>query len=239
MYKIAICDDDIEFMSGLERFVKDYCTRNHILVKIDTFSESGGMLDTVESRKYYDLYILDIEMPGYNGMYIAKRIKETLPQTLIILVTVHMEFAIDGYILDVFRYIPKNCLNARLENALRDAFQRLQMQEGKFYIISNSRRFEKIDYNDICYIYKKQKNTMIVTERAEEIPVRKTLNNVYEELDGEEFIYIDRCYIINMLKIKRIENERVYLSCGKSLTMSVLNSAKVKKKVSLFWGERI
>lgn len=40
MYKIAICDDDIEFMSGLERFVKDYCTRNHILVKIDTFSES-------------------------------------------------------------------------------------------------------------------------------------------------------------------------------------------------------
>ena len=72
--EIAICDDDIEFMSGLERFVKDYCTRNHILVKIDTLSESGGMLDTVESRKYYDLYILDIEMPGYNGMDIAKLI---------------------------------------------------------------------------------------------------------------------------------------------------------------------
>ena len=25
--EIAICDDDIEFMSGLERFVKDYCNK--------------------------------------------------------------------------------------------------------------------------------------------------------------------------------------------------------------------
>ncbi len=51
MYKIAICDDDIEFMSGLERFVKDYCTRNHILVKIDTFSESGGMLEVIPEKQ--------------------------------------------------------------------------------------------------------------------------------------------------------------------------------------------
>lgn len=239
VYRIVVCDDDKVYADKTGQFIQAYCKRNKISVSLDIFYESGPVLDAVESRKNYDLCILDIEMRKFSGLEIAKRIKETEPKTLVILLTAHIEFAVAGYDLNVFRYIPKTDFANRMEAALEAAFDWLAFQEGKFYFIRNSRRFEKIAYNEICYMYKKQKNTMIFTESGEEIPVRKTLAEIYKELNSDEFIYIDRCYIINILKVKRIDGRKVFLPCGVTLNMSIAHSAQTRKQINQFWGDRV
>lgn len=239
MYNIAICDDEKVFLEKISHRVRAFFDENGEGVIIDTFLGGGTLVDLVERRKFYNIYILDIDMPKYKGVDIARKIKELQPKAIVMFVTAYMEFAVEGYELSIFRYIPKHLLEERLQKALTDALGMMKMQEGKSYVISNSRRFERIFYDEIYYIYKKQKNVVFVTENREEKYVRKTLAEVYRELDSEEFVYIDCCYIINILKIKNIDNSRVYLANGMCFCINSEHLSEVRKSVNLFWGKWI
>lgn len=123
------------------------------------------------------------------------------------------------YELDVFR--------------LRDALILRSLQSQKHYIISNNRKFEKISHQDICYVYKEQKNSIFVAADALKIPVRKTLSEVYAELDSEEFTYIDRCDIINLSNVEGILDRCVCMAGSKKLVMGAGHLVKIN---SIHWG---
>ena len=55
-------------------------------------------------------------------------------------------------------------------------------------------RMEKIPYKHILYIQRDGKNARIISENGES-KVRKSLKKIYEELDTQEFIFIDRGFI--------------------------------------------
>ncbi len=80
--KIAICDDKV-YTEKIYFMVRDYCKQYDTGV----FHEIAPLRDSIESGRCYDIYILDIEMPGYAGMYIAGRMKEVLPRTIVVVVT--------------------------------------------------------------------------------------------------------------------------------------------------------
>jgi DNA-binding LytR/AlgR family response regulator len=84
--KIAICDDKV-YTEKIYFMVRDYCKQYDTGVIIDVFHEIAPLRDSIESGRCYDIYILDIEMPGYAGMYIAGRMKEVLPRTIVVVVT--------------------------------------------------------------------------------------------------------------------------------------------------------
>ncbi|MDO5345762.1 MAG: response regulator [Lachnospiraceae bacterium] len=62
---------------------------------------------------YYDLLLLDIEMPGVDGMELAEHIHDDMAAARIIFITSHLEYAIEAYEFSVFRYIPKNKIDEK------------------------------------------------------------------------------------------------------------------------------
>lgn len=84
---------------------------------------------------FYDLILLDVEMPGSSGMEITQQIKGFLPNVRIIFVTSHTEYAIDAFELLIFRYIPKNNLEVKLTAAVRDAAKLIELEAWQEYTI--------------------------------------------------------------------------------------------------------
>ena len=62
----------------------------------------------LEKHRLFDIYLLDIEMPDYSGFQLAAAIRDVSLEAVIIFVTSHIEYAIDGYRYSAFRYIPKS-----------------------------------------------------------------------------------------------------------------------------------
>jgi len=239
MIKVAICDDEQTMVSGNEEIVRDSLQRNGIAFEITTYLKSSNLLaDIAEDGFFYDLLLLDIEMPEYSGMEIAERVKEYLPNIRIIFITSHIEYAIDAYELSVFRYVPKNDIAKRLATAVKDAATLIELESGQEYTIQTNNRMERIRYKDIVYIQRDGKNASIVATNGIS-KVRKSLQQVYEEINAPEFIFIERGCIINIIHIIKIDESMVFLENGVTLPISRSHLQGVKQYIAQFWGEHI
>ena len=237
--RIAICDDEEKAVALHENIVKACLQAQGVGYEITTYTQSRNLLcDITDDGFFYDLILLDIEMPGISGMELPQRIKSFLPNVKIIFVTSHTEYAIDAFELSIFRYVPKNNLEVKLTAAITDAAKLIELEAGQEYTIQTANRMEKIPYKDIFYIQRDGKNSSIVSVTGTS-KVRKSLQQVYEELAAPEFIYIDRGYIVNMIHIMKISGGVAVLKNGEALPVSRSHLQGVKDQINRFWGEHI
>lgn len=239
MLRIAVCDDDKDAVQIHKGIVEDCLRQYGSIGEIAAYTSSDNLLyDITEDSFFFDLILLDIEMPGSTGMETAEKIKPFLPNVKIIFITSHIEYAIDAFELSIFRYVPKNEIEKRLPSAIRDAVKLIELEEGKTYTIRTNSRLEKIPCREIYYIERDGKNAGIITAGGIS-KVRKSLQQVYEELGTEEFIYIDRSCIVNMIHIMQIKDGMAVLKNGVSLPISRSHLQKVKEQINGYWGMHI
>lgn len=239
MIKIAICDDEEKSVALHEHIVRECLQSEGIGCEITTYTQSQNLLyDITDDGFFYDLILLDIEMPGISGMEIPQQIKGFLPNVRIIFVTSHTEYAIDAFELSIFRYVPKNNLEVKLTAAVIDAAKLVELETGEEYTIQTANRMEKIPYKDIFYIERDGKNASIVSKSGTS-KVRKSLQQVYDELNTPEFIFIDRGYIVNIVQIMKISGSIAVLKNGEQLPISRSHLQEVKRQINQFWGAHI
>ncbi len=239
MIRIAICDDDTSAVSLHENVVKSSLQVCGIGYEIVTYTRGRNLLsDITDDHFFYDLLLLDIEMPDITGMELSETLKPYLPNVKIIFITSHVEYAIDAYELSIFRYVPKHDLEKRLAAAVADAARLIELEAGQEYTIQTSSRLERIPYKEIYYIQRDGKNASIVSS-AGTSKVRKSLQQVYEELDAPEFLFIDRGYIVNIIQIMKVSAGMVFLKNGEQLLISRSHLQEVKRQINRFWGAHI
>lgn len=239
MIRIAVCDDDERAVSMHKKVAEDCLGQCECVGEITSYTCSENLLyDITEDKFYYDLILLDIEMPGSTGMELAQKIKPFLPDVRIIFITSHIEYAIDAFELSVFRYVPKNELDRRLPGAVTDALRLILLEDGKVYTICTNSRLEKIPYKDIFYIERDGKYASI-TSAAGVSRVRKSLQQVYEELGAEEFLYIDRGCIVNVIHMMQVKDGQAVLKSGVALPISRSHLQGVKEQINRYWGSHI
>ncbi|MBW2345116.1 MAG: response regulator [Deltaproteobacteria bacterium] len=124
--RVLIVDDEKEFVEALaERLtIRDYDV---------TTSLSGD--DAVEKMKKYnfDVIILDVAMPGMDGIETLREIKMMKPLTEVIMLTGHatVEAAIEGMRLGALDFLLKPCETEELIAKINKAYERKAEQEER------------------------------------------------------------------------------------------------------------
>ncbi len=239
MIYIAICDDNKKEIEKLEKKVRQYLEEKKEIAEIFTYTKSSLLKYDIQEGKYFDIVLTDIEMPDMDGMKLVSDIKKYLPDLFIIFITAYLKYVIDAFELAVFRYIPKNMLEERLNNALSDAIQMLKVQSNQYYMIHMPTRLEKIPYQDILYIQKEGKNGIFYLKNHKTTFIRKSLKQILEELSSEDFVYIDRGIIVNLVHIIKIKKYVVELTGGIQLQASHSKLEIVKNKLYEFWEKQL
>lgn len=245
MIQIGICDDDNILLEKIKEHVENYLSKNQIFASVHSFDKGQNLLYEIEDSAGFDLLLLDIEMPGISGMELAAQVKRLLPDVLILFITSHMQYALDAYELSIFRYIPKNDLEGRLEHALLDAARLIELQMRESYILQSQGRMERIPFKNLLYITHEGKNALLVTNISEptgenkSCKVRKTLQQVFAELGGKEFIFIDRGCIVNLSQIMSIREDFCILKDGTRLPVSQSRMQDLKNNLMLFWKQQL
>lgn len=239
MIYIGICDDKESSADILRKKITQILKENGIVADISVYFQSRLLQYDIEEGKYFDLILSDIEMPHVDGMELAKYIKNYLPDALIIFITSYIKYAVDAYELSIFRYIPKNLIDIKLNYAVLDAVKFIASRSDQMYFINTPSRVEKIPYQRILYIQREGKNTIITLTDGSETRVRKSLINVVKELDSEDFIYVDRGSIVNIQHIMKLKDGMVELEDGTQILASHAKIKQIKKRISEFWSDRI
>jgi len=75
--KIAICDDETLCQKQILNLAKEYAQKNNYLdLSISTFSNGEDVLEAARKFGGFELYILDILMPGMDGVTLGKALRE-------------------------------------------------------------------------------------------------------------------------------------------------------------------
>lgn len=239
MIRIAICDDEPDSILRNKKILQACTGRMKCIADMITYTNGEMLLsDILEDDFFYDLILLDIEMPNISGMEIVQSIKPRLPNVRVIFITSHIKYAIDSFELSIFRYVPKDDLEKRLTYAVSDALKLIMLENHKNYLVVTANRMEKVSFQDILYIQRDGKNSAITTFHGV-IKVRKSLQNVLEELDAEEFIFIERGCIVNLIQVTQIKNSMIYLKNQIGLPISRSHLQGVKVALNSYWGKRI
>lgn len=237
MVRIAILDDSDQDRSRMDHITKQYFMENSKPYEVSQFSKSSALLDALLHKKYYDLFLLDVEMQEISGLEIARKIRMIYMEPIIIYVTNHVEYAIEAYEVNAFRYIPKVMLEEKLPMAFQALLPKLDLIDQRTYEVETENRIEKILYRNIFYIQKDKKDIVIV-HRGGKSRERKTLREIFEVLHSAEFIYIDKGCIINILHVQNCKRDGVYMRDGITLAVSRPRQREVREEIFAYWREQ-
>lgn len=235
MIKIAICDDDAEYEQAIEELLDNWMVANQKPYGKQRFLNSKNLLYEIEDGMAFDVVLLDIEMPQLDGIALTEKIKAILPDVLVIFITLYERYVYKTFRVQPFRFIPKKSLENMLPMALKDAVEWIEKCEGKYLYIENQERMEKIPTRSITYIYHREKYTYVETTGNHRARVRKTLRQIYEELPQEDFVWIDKGCICNLLQISQIDNRMVLLTDGTRHPISRDRLTEVKSILRKYW----
>jgi DNA-binding NtrC family response regulator len=125
--QVMLVDDEAPFV---ETMAKRLAKRN---LDVKTASSGQAALDILNQNPSIDVIILDVKMPGMDGLETLQKIKAGYPLTEVIMLTAHatVESAIEGMKLGAFDYLMKPCNMDRLMDIVKEATSKKRSHEEK------------------------------------------------------------------------------------------------------------
>lgn len=238
MIRIALCDDDSHFLQLLHEKVDQWFTERQIVSTCTDYFSARSLREALETSGF-DIFFLDIEMPEIGGMELARQIRKAHPDSVIIFLTSHDEFAPDGYRVQALRYLSKQTWKKYLDEALTAVtiqLEKLEKQESGSLAVSHYGNLQRIPYRDILYIRHISRYCQIVTKLGKTIQDERGIKKIFETIGDERFIFIDRGAFINLDYIQKIENGEAVMVNGDSLPISRRLLPQVKLTINRYYG---
>lgn len=211
--RIAVCDDNPK---ELERIKGCFCRIQGYDLVCSYFDSTSTVMEILKTENSpYDLYILDIEMPGMNGLKLAKSIREKDSRALFVFLTSYTRYMKDVFDVVTFDFIEKPISDEKLLQILERAATYLNITSQHFSFGYRASRYS-LKYDRILYIEKKGRQALIHT--FEDVyKTNMTLEEIWKQLNPKSFVHIHSSYIINLYNLDRKDNEIAIMRNGENL----------------------
>ncbi len=154
--KLLLVDDEPLARARLRTLLAD-CKAPEASVE----AEAANATQAIESlrRQKFDLALIDIHMPGADGLTLARTLR-TLPEPpAVVFVTAHAEHAVRAFELEALDYLTKPVRLERLQAALQKAERLLAGRRAVEYeaaqevlIVQQRGRTERVPLSEVLYL---------------------------------------------------------------------------------------
>ena len=208
--KCVCIDDEQVFRRQVGMIADRYRKRNSAQIEMRFYEKPELLLYDLKEHEFYDLYLLDIVLGGdMNGLKLAGEILKRDEQARIVFLTSYSEFALEGYEYHPFHYILKSRVD-RLESILEQVTRKMEEEKNQIRLIPRRSGVEKVRYREICYVYKKGKNSIYVCVDGRNRAERKSLTQLREELCVPQMLAVGKSFIINMNRVKKLDRQEIF-----------------------------
>ena len=235
MLSIAVCDSEKNELN-----ITSACVAEWIRLRQDTpraevkvFEDPSELVAKTDIGSGFDIYILDIDMPGIDGIAVGKIIRRKNRDVPIIYVTRSPDHALEAYGIRAARYLLKPLRYSEIKEALDFSVMMINALPKRSYMIKNAGTSTSVDSGDIVYIENNVRNMRFFMRDGSVI--NGTRRNVsFEEslsylFDNGGFIQTHKSFVVNMKYISSLTKDSVTLSSGISIPISRRHSAAVRE----------
>ena len=233
---IALIDDETAILESVRKCVENEIT-DQDYAKLFTYTQARDFLGEMEQGCEFDILISDIDTSDMSGLELGRKMKEEGCRTYLIFFTAYFEYAAESYRLEAYQYILKEDMEKRLPSILRQLIDRVKKEKMQFRMIGTPTSKIRVYYRDIIYI-EKEKGAKYISYRTVHgiYKERIALKKLNEELISDEFILIERIYIINVSHIASMKDGIVQMDNGANIFVNRISFKRIKEQISLYRG---
>ncbi len=219
-YQVAFCDDETYQVKVNNLYLKEIASKKKYDFECYGF-RTGKQLKSYMLSNVLDIVFLDIDLGDENGIEIAAWIAKNYPDTMIVFVTGHREFAEEAFEVEAIGYLVKPYDIKKMEKVLDKAMLLLEKkaveESSTEIVITDENVKKKLDCKDILYIKRQQSKSIIKTQQKE-YRVYETITSLCERI-GDSFIRVNQGEIVNRKMIEEIKGNTVYLKDGDEMSI--------------------
>ena len=234
MIRIAICDDNSLQRDMLRDTLDDYMSRTGLPIKMEEFADGSELLDRIREHGGFDIYILDLIMPGVNGMEVATTLRMLHDEGVIIFLTSTVDYALASYDVNALHYLMKPLDRNKLFSVLDRAVLQLQREDEQFILVRTKEGDVRISMNDLQFVSLKNRALHYHLVRGSDVdglvirvPFREAVASI---LKDSRFVLCGISMVVNLTCIDQMDCESVLLNDGTMLYPSKTACSALKKE---------
>lgn len=235
MFKIAICDDNVQELESTYNMVLEFAVqKKDTAFNVRRFQSSYDLMDCLHITSGFNLYILDIIMPVMNGIEVGEKIREKDENAIIIYLTSSPDFAVKSFRVFPFQYLMKPVLKSELFTAMEKALAKMDLEAEKSLPVKTKDGITAIRFHQILYVeylnhclkFHLSEGSVVNGVSSRE-PFDSTANQL---LKDERFLRPHISYVVNLNYVLKITGKDFIMQSGTVLAISRNNYADIKKR---------
>lgn len=234
LMKIALVEDNELQREQIRQDIRTYFEEHDEVCELHVFDNGSAMLDHFNTVGGYDLLLLDIQLPGMDGISVAKEIRRHDDKVLIVFITSMTSYAVQGYSVHALDYILKPINHISFCNTLDHARELFRQRSEHFITVTNNEGLLKLDISQIYFI-ETEKHAVRLHHTKGSFHINDSLKSIEEKLKNAPFQRCNNCYLVNLAHVEQVKKDYVIVA-GHELAFSRLRYKPFMEALTNYMG---
>ena len=200
--------------------LKLYMEEKAMPFQADVFNIPSELLDMTEKGTIYDIYLLDIYMPGVTGMSIATELRNRDIKSPIIFLTSSTDHALEAFGVDATHYLLKPYTKDSFYVGMDKAMQSIASHKNDSVILKVDNDYRSIPVSKLIYCEAEDKYQRLYLANGERLLVRISGTELYKLLSEFDCFYrCGRAHIVNFNHISKVSQNGAVFKDGVQLSL--------------------
>ena len=232
---IAVIEDNDNASKNIFELIEKYKKEHQVQLNVIRFTNADDFLNNY--KEIYSVVLMDIQLPGTDGMSAAFKLREIDKIVSIIFITTMVQFAQKGYEVNAVSFMVKPVSYYDFSLKFKKALDIAIMNENRNISLNTKNGICRISTDKIIYV-EIVKHKLIYHLVDEDIEMTGVLNDTEEELKEYGFLRCNQCYLVNPRFIISVKGKEVFIG-NTSLQISRPRYNKFMKDLTNWYAGRI
>ena len=226
-YRVALCEDEAAERGQIIGLCREVFAAQGVEAEIVPFPSADALLALGAGSDAFDLYLLDIRMPGTTGLELARQLYRRGVRDQIVFLTGSAEYALEGHDVNPLHYLLKPVGREQLEEALRRALEKRGMESVLFQWGGKT---VPVPARDIRYLESRNHGVVVHLADSEQF-FAMPLTEAERRVPAGMFRRCHISYLVNLNWVRHASHAGVVLTDGRRLPMSRTFYSEFQKAV--------
>lgn len=231
MITIAFCDDDLSVLDEINQLLEKYRILHNQKMACKDFCSPFELLAEIEKGVHFDILLLDVIMPGENGISVAKQIRLYDRNVKIIFLTTTSEYAVESYTVDAYFYQMKPVLEESFFKLMDSVISECERARDGSLVVRCKSGITRINLEKLEYCEVIGRTLFFHLENGNVLESTGSLDELCEKLAvHENFLRVHRSFVINMEFIQNISYKAIIMDSQEKIPIPHGKCSEIKNR---------
>ena len=234
MLYLAIVEDCEMQTDVIIELLSVYQAERSIKLEVSSYLSGEELLECLNGGKNFDLMLLDILMPGIDGIDLAKEIRKKDEDVTLLYITATENFAIEAFKVYASNYIVKPVTESNLFPVLDRIIPFAKKENEQYLTFSVPDRTVKLPFSSIVCAELLNRKPCIHMENGEALTgkfLRGNFDDMIEPLlNDKRFLHVHKSYVINLDYAVELNSNSFILQNNMVIPVTKRKFAEAKKR---------